>query len=326
MNILIDAPLPDEAAAKLRSLSRRVRLLRGLTPANLRLAEVIYTEAADFDPSSAPALTFVQTNTSATNPQRRSAVFRTSVPLCNAAGAYSPAVAQFALGLLLGGVRKLSLSHGFKASRTWPQDETPWCGDELRGAVVGVVGYGSIGREFARLANALGMTTVAYKRDPAARRHAGFRFAGTGDPQGKLPTRWFGPGELHRMLALCDHAVVTMPDVPGTERIVGRRELAALKPHAQFVNVGRGSVVDEAALVDCLQRGSLAGAALDVFSEEPLPSDHPLWTAPNLVMMPHVASWCRQQSALAAEVLVENVARRLARRRLLNVVDKERLY
>src|SRR5262249_2365054 len=120
--------------------------------------------------------------------------------------------------------------------------------------------------------------------------------------------------------------VITLPETPQTRRLIGAAELAALPRHAYLVNVGRGGVVDEASLARGLASGAIAGAAFDGFAEEPLPAHSPLWGLPNLLIMPHVASWTTLQSCRAAGVLVENLRRDLAGRPLVNVIDKDLLY
>jgi phosphoglycerate dehydrogenase-like enzyme len=192
---------------------------------------------------------------------------------------------------------------------------------------MGIVGYGSIGREIGRIARAMGMTVLACKRDTSKRDDLlTYAQPGTGDPHGQIPSEWFGIDRVSEMLKKSDVVMVTLPHTPQTEHLIGERELKAIPRHAFFVNVGRGAVVDEAALVRKLQAGELAAAALDVTEVEPLPPDSPLWKMENVLIMPHIASWTNVQAKRASSVFVENVRRDLAGEPLLNIIDKKLLY
>jgi phosphoglycerate dehydrogenase-like enzyme len=292
----------------------------------LSRAEVIYTGAANFDPADAPRLRWVQINSAGIAGVRDKPVMRSPVPIANVSGAYTVTVAECALGMLLALTRHIPLGVRFQTERRWPGDYAPWAGDDLFGRTMAVVGYGSIGRQVGRLAQALGMPVLAYKRRPEKREDDSYLVPGTGDPEGAIPRAWFGPGRLREMLGQADVAVVTLPGTPATEGLLDAATLAALPRHAYLVNVGRGAVVDEAALARALRDGALAGAALDVFAQEPLPPDSPLWDAPNTLIMPHIGSWSRRQAHWAAGVLVENLRRDLHGEPLVNLIDKELLY
>jgi len=329
MMIIVDAPVPKAQAEKVLSLSTKIELAQvpafgqPLPKDLLKEAEVIYTTEADFDPADAPRLRWVQTNTAATNPIMHRPIMRGTIPVANVAGAYSVAVAECALGMLLALTRRIKL--GARAEK-WPEDFQPWQGEDLYGKTMGVVGYGSIGRQIARLANALGMTVLACKRRPDERRDDSYLLPGTGDPEGRIPKAWFSQSELREMLGQSDIAVLALPDVPTTQQLIGKAELAALPPHAYLVNVSRGAVVDEPVLIESLRAGAIAGAALDVFAEEPLPATSPFWKMPNVLVMPHIASWTDMQATRATEVLIENLCRDLAGEPLLNLIDKKLMY
>jgi phosphoglycerate dehydrogenase-like enzyme len=332
MVIVIDAPLPEPQAERIRKLSPDIEL-RILLPWGgpiakdvLRDAEVIYTAAADFSPGAAPRLRFVQTNSAAINPIHGKPILSSSIPICNVAGAYTAAVSECAIGMLLAVTRRIPTGVRFQSQGRWPQEYDEWCGTDLYGKTMGIVGYGSIGRHIARIAQAMGMTVLACKRNPRQRRDHSFLLPGTGDPEGRIPKSWFGPDRIPEMFRESDVAMLALPHAPTTERLIGRKEISALPRHAVFANVGRGAVVDEEALVEALQSGAIAGAALDVFVNEPLPADSPLWKMPNVLIMPHVASWTDMQTTHAAEVLVENLSRTLQGQPLVNVIDRKLLY
>jgi phosphoglycerate dehydrogenase-like enzyme len=332
MIVLVDAPLPDAAAEEIHRLAPDIELVRSpamgqpLPREQLRRAEVIYTAAADFDPADATRLRWVQTNSAATEPIRGKPVMRSAVSVANVSGAYSVAVAECALGMLLALTRRITLGVRSQLERHWPEDYGPWAGTDLYGQTMAVVGYGSIGRQIGRLAQGMGMTVLACKRRPELRRDDSYLLPGTGDPEGLIPAAWFGPGQIRDMFRRADVVVIALPRTPATEGLVGAAALAALPAHAYLVNVGRGAVVDETTLANALNAGALAGAALDVFDEEPLPRAHPLWAMPNVLIMPHVASWTTLQAQRAAGVLIENLRRDLRGLPLVNVIDKELLY
>lgn len=332
MIVLVDAPLPEVQAERIRKLSPKFKLVNApqfgavLPKELLRDAEVIYTTMARFDPADAPQLRLVQTNTAATNPQANSAIWKSSVPVCNVAGAYTAAVAECAIGMLLAVTRKITLGVEFQLRSEWPASYDAWCGTDLYGKTMGIVGYGNIGRHIARIAQAMGMKVLACKRNPDRRRDEGFILPHTGDPEGVIPAAWFGENQIAEMFGQTDVAMIVLPHVPSTTRIIGTKEIAALPRHAIFASLGRGAVVDEPVLVERLKSGTLAGAALDVFEAEPLPAHSPLWKMKNVLIMPHIASWTDKQADRAAEVLIENLRRLLAGEPLVNVVDKKLMY
>lgn len=332
MIVLIDTHLPDESVAQIGKLSPRIQLVRVPTPGMplpkdaLKDAEVIYTGSADFDPADAPRLRWVQTNTAATNPQAGRPMWRSNIPVANVSGAYSAAVAECAMGMLLALTRRITLGCRFQAERKWPENTGDWCGEDLYGTTMGIVGYGSIGRHIAKIADSMGMGVLACKRNPDQRGDDAYLLPGTGDPEGKIPKAWFGADQVADMFRRSDVAMITLPHVPTTDRMIGKKELAALPRHAYVANVGRGAVIDEPELVSALKSGAIAGAALDVFTEEPLPSASPLWDMPSVLVMPHIASWTKTQGLRAAGVLIENLKRDLAGQPLVNVIDRKWMY
>jgi phosphoglycerate dehydrogenase-like enzyme len=198
---------------------------------------------------------------------------------------------------------------------------------ELRTATVGIVGYGAIGREIARLVKVFGGRVLAAKRDaktPEDREH--FAFEGTGDPEGLMFDRLYPSRALPTMVKECDFLVVTVPLTESTQGLIGERIFRAMKPGSYLINVGRGGVVDEAALLEVLKSGHLAGAAMDVFAEEPLPESSPLWTAPNLIITPHIAGNTADYHDKAAAVFEENLRRYAEGNPLLNLVDRKAGY
>ncbi|HEY1366330.1 MAG TPA: D-2-hydroxyacid dehydrogenase [Gaiellaceae bacterium] len=185
-------------------------------------------------------------------------------------------------------------------------------GHEVRGKVVCVVGLGKIGREVARVARGLDARVIGTVRDPRGRTAADL---GVDEL-----------GELDSLLPQADVVVLATPHTPETHRLLDERRLGLLKPGALLVNIARGDVVDEAALVEALREGRLGGAALDVYEREPLPPDSPLWDLPNVYVSPHSASTVAEENERIVDLFCENLRRYLGGEPLLNELDKELLY
>jgi len=184
---------------------------------------------------------------------------------------------------------------------------------EIEGQTMGILGLGHIGQSLAQKAKGLGMRVTGWRRSDA---HA---------PAGLLDHQ-FAPDDLHGLLADADHVVVTLPLTAETRRLIGADEFTAMKRSAHFFNVGRGPIVDQAALLTALTEGTIAGAGIDVTDPEPLPPDDPLWDAPNLILLTHYGGLTPQYGPRAYAILSENLRRFLRGEELLNVVDKQRGY
>jgi phosphoglycerate dehydrogenase-like enzyme len=170
------------------------------------------------------------------------------------------------------------------------------------------------------------MRVLACKRDPAARADTGYALPGTGDPEGVLPDEWFAPDRVGDMLARADAVVMAAPLTKATAGMIGARELARMKPSAYFVNVGRGATVDEAALAKALTDGRIAGAAVDVFAQEPPPAGHPLYACDGVIVSPHVSGFLPSYDDKCVDLFAENLRRFLSGQPLLNLVDRTRGY
>ena len=249
------------------------------------------------------------------------------ITVTNGSGLHATSIAEYVVSQMLFFSQQTAARERAQLESAWPSAWTDtWLallGSSLRGKTITVVGYGSIGREIARLARAFGMHVLAVKADPTSTADRGYTPAGLGDPNGTIPERIVRTSELSQLFAESDFAVLALPLTPATERIVDAAAIAALPPRAVLINVARGRVLDEGALVDALRRGAIRGAALDVATVEPLPAESPLWGVPNLVLTPHVSAindpkgWWN----LVAGLMHENLARYAAQRELLNVVN-----
>lgn len=237
------------------------------------------------------------------------------VVLTNAATVHAPVVAEHAWALIMAMSRRIPSGVRAQDRREWAaaaiEQETPRL-FELGGLTMCVVGLGAIGSEVARRARAFGMRVIAVKRRPERGREDGNEVV--------------GPDRLLDALTQADVVVLAAPSTPETRHLIGERELAAMKPAALLVNVARGTLIDEAALVLALEERRIGGAALDVTETEPLPAESPLWRAPNVLITPHLASATERLWNRHYELLDENVRRYLAGQSLLNVVDKAAGY
>ena len=234
------------------------------------------------------------------------------VPVTNAKGVFKRSLADFAIfGILFHYKRGRRLVENQQAHR-WDDFTVGW----LPGKVMGVVGYGEIGRECALLAHGLGMKIHATRRRPEQ---------SAGDP---ILERIFPPEALHDMLRGVDVLVAAAPLTPQTRHMIGAPEFSVMKGSSIVINVGRGPVIDEAALVSALQQHQIAGAALDVYEEEPLPPDHSLWDMRNVLLSPHCTDRTDDPDwlDLAMKVFVENFGHYLKGEPLINMVDKKAGY
>jgi phosphoglycerate dehydrogenase-like enzyme len=246
----------------------------------------------------------------------------------NARGVYAVPIGQYVLAEILRINERVDARRALQESRRWPTDDEAdlLVGRQLRGQVIVVVGYGGVGREVARLAAALGMRVIAVKSRPGQRAEDGFRVPGTGDPSGSIPERIVGLEALTEVVRLADVVVLTAPLTDRTRGLFDRQLIGAIRPDAWFINVGRGAIVDEPALVEALRERRIGGAVLDVFVEEPLPPESPFWTLPNTLVTPHVSGADAAAGELVADLFEENLRRYAAGELLLNVVDPARQY
>ncbi|MEJ5201581.1 MAG: D-2-hydroxyacid dehydrogenase, partial [Anaerolineales bacterium] len=195
-----------------------------------------------------------------------------------------------------------------------------------RGSTVGIVGYGSIGREIARLLLPFGVTILAAKRDVKHPQDTGYTIPGLGDPHGDFFHRLYPIQALKSMLKLCDFVIVSVPLTRQTRNMINADVLKAIKSGAYLIDIGRGGVIDQSALLDALQEHRLAGAALDVFAEEPLPPSSPFWHLPNVIISPHIAGISPYYRLRAADLFAENLQRYIRGIPLLNLLDLDNQY
>jgi len=243
------------------------------------------------------------------------ALVESDVVLTSSRGLHARSMAEHVLAVMLAFARQLPASRDAQRERRWTQLEQfgarPGFG-QLDGGTVGIVGFGRIGQAVGSACKALGMRVIA------VRRHA------DADP-GPADAQW-GPDGLPQLLAQSDWIVLAAPHTRETVKLLGPEAIARIKPGAYLVNVGRGALVDEAALADALRSGHLAGAALDVYETEPLPEKSPLWRMPQVIVTPHVSGLGPRYWERATDVFVRNLRAWLDGAPLANVVDKRAGY
>jgi phosphoglycerate dehydrogenase-like enzyme len=250
---------------------------------------------------------------------RDHAIWQSSITLCTASGIHGVPMAQFGIGSLLMLVHRRVELLEFQTTRVWPQREK-FAGQVLRGQTAGIIGYGSIGREVARLCAALGMRVLALKNDPSKKSDAAFNaWPDCGDHDGEIPAAWFAPDEISQMLPQCDALFVTAPRNASTLDLIEDVELHRMKPTALVIVLSRGGIVNESALATALSDGTIAGVAVDGFLEEPPPRTHPLFSAPNVILTPHMSGVYDSYQNSLLQLFCENLHRLSKGEPLLNV-------
>jgi len=233
------------------------------------------------------------------------------VIMTNGSGVFSPSLGEFALGAILYFAKDFRRMIRNQMAGVWePFDVLP-----IAGQTVGIVGYGDIGRAVATRVRAMEMKVLAVKRHVPAKSNS--------DP---LADQIYGPDYLIEMLSRCDYVVVAAPLNAETLGLIGEAEFAAMKPSAVIINVGRGPVIDEHAMIKALSEHKIKGAALDVFDEEPLPKGHPFYRLENVLLSPHCADHTPDWLDNAMRFFIAQFERFRQGEPLLNVVDKKLGY
>jgi phosphoglycerate dehydrogenase-like enzyme len=247
---------------------------------------------------------------------------RKEVAVTTASGIHATPIAEYTIGSMLAFAHCLHVTMRSQLRHEWSRGSFMETADSLRGRTLGVIGYGSIGRETARIGAALGMMVLALKRNPADRLDTGWNPPDVGDREGRIPVKWFGPAECAALMSESDYVTVTLPATPHTRGFVGIKEIAAMRPNAYIVNIGRGSVIDQNALIAALRERRIAGAGLDVFEREPLEAESPLWDMENVLLTPHMSGARRDYNTDACKLFADNLRRFRAGQPLFNLIDR----
>lgn len=335
IEVLITLPLAGALIERLRAVSARLKITtlatreaQEIPPEVWAATEVLYTSRALPTPEQAPRLRWIQFHWAGIDHALDAPILQQpGLTVTHLSGASASQMAEFALTMLL------ALGHHFPALQNhqrrgeWPADRWERLNPrELRGSTVGIVGYGSIGRQIARLLQTFGATVLATKRDVMHPHDTGYTPEGMGDPHAELVNRLYPPQAIRSMFKECDFVVVTVPLTAETRGMIGAEELAALKPGAYLVDISRGGIIQQEALITALRDNKIAAAALDVFSKEPLPADNPLWKLPNVLITPHIAGFSPHYDERAVALFEENLRRYLSDLPLYNRMNVERGY
>ena len=263
----------------------------------------------------APNLRWVQLTSAGADRLLDSPLVRGDVTVTTASGIHAIPIGEYVMAVMLAFAKGLPGAMRAQAERTW----RPYLAEELHGKTVGIIGLGAIGSYVAKLAAADGMRVIAIRRSAAGRKTG----RETGDPN---VDELLPPSDLPYLLSQSDYVVIAVPLTAESRGLIGEPELRSMKPTARIVNIARGSVIDEAALVRALTEGWIGGAALDVFEQEPLPPDSPLWGMENVLLTPHISGGTPVYMERAVALFCDNLRRYLAGEPLHNVIDVHRGY
>lgn len=271
----------------------------------LARADVLF----DFDrqlaaqlPQLAPKLKWIQATSSGIGPfVQQNGLDKSGIIITNAAGIHAVPLAEHTLLAMMYFTKEVTRLQQEQAERRWER----YCGRELRGLTVGVIGLGAVGNEVARLARAVGLKVIGVKRDVSIANAS--------------VDELYSQADLDAVLPRCDFLVLILPHTKETEHMLDARRLALLPKGAVLINIARGAVVDEDALVAALQSGHLGGAALDVARVEPLPKESPLWAMENVLITPHSASTVDRENERLTDLFIDNLHRYMAGRPMVNL-------
>jgi len=344
LHVLITFALEDDLVARIRAVDPRIevsvlgseqrKLLRGFSYPSEReraaVAEGLHGafEAADvvfgfwgaelhqaFTGAGtlsdvAPRLKWIQLTSAGADRLLGSGFIQQGVTVTTVSGLHATPIGEFILQSILMLAKRAPQYMRSQARHEWSR----FMPRELHGSTVGIVGIGNIGAEAGRLAKAFGCRVIATKRSATKPESAPYA-------DEILPS-----SELPRLLAESDYVVLSMPLTPETRGMIGETELRMMKPTASLINIARGPVVVEEALIRALREGWIAAAALDVFDKEPLPDDSPLWDMENVILSPHISGGTEIYNVRAVEIFAENLRRYLDGQPLRNIVDPARGY
>ncbi|OGN92319.1 MAG: hypothetical protein A2Y88_07445 [Chloroflexi bacterium RBG_13_48_10] len=330
IEILITLPFNDELMKKITDVSARIilekivaRKVEDVSDEIWKRVEVLYTNRVLPKPEQAPHLRWIQFHWAGLDHAIDEPILhRDGMSITSMSGASAPQMAEHAVMMMLALGHHLPDVFAHQKKAEWPSGRWELFNPhELRGSTVGIIGYGSIGRQIARMLQTFGATVLATKRDIRHPEDTGYTLEGLGDPGGDLVNRLYPPQALCSLLKECDYVIVTLPRTSATRGYLGAKELAAFKPGAFLIDISRGDIVDHNALIPLLREHKIAGAALDVFPAEPLPADNPLWKLPNVILTPHIAGFSPHYDERAAELFVQNLHRYIDELPLYNQLD-----
>lgn len=327
INVLVTTPVGQEYLDQIAAVSPRVKVTDISSQAKA-LQEDAYIPGSEFDSILAEAdviyglripqslinrtsrLKWVQVMSAGVERYLDAGLRKSPVILTNVSGIHATPIGEFCLEQMLMFAKGAALCFEMKQKKEWGR----FSPGVLRDKTVGIIGLGEIGKEVARLSKAFGMRVLATRR--STKRETRARNVDV-----LLPSNG-----LHRVLRESDFVVITLPYTKETDSIIGEAEFEAMKTTACIINIGRGAIIDEEAMIRALSESRIAGAGLDVFTTEPLPQSSKLWELPNVLFSPHVSGVMEDYNAKATDLFYRNLERFVAGKRLFNIVGKRRGY
>ncbi len=303
----------DELKAEIPDLEIAIELDPAKVMAAVADAEVVYGLPSAALVKAAPKLRWIQSSAAGVEYIARiPEVVESDIVVTNTRGAHGPSIGEHTFALLFALTRHLPECFERQKAHRWDRTDLYRSAREMKGSTMGIVGYGAIGRAIARRAAAFEMDLLAVDAEAV-------------DPDEQVEEVW-PVSRLGDLLKQSTVVVVTAPLTPETHHMIDAVMLARMRPDAYLIVVSRGGIVEESALAAALHEGRLAGAAIDVAEQEPLPADSPLWDAPNLIITPHLAGASSEKERRCVEILKANLLRYRNGEPLLNEVDKRRGY
>jgi len=282
---------------QLDALLARANVIYGLIPPKDLLAR-------------APRLKWIQVTSAGVDRLRDTDIWRSGITITNASGIHATPIGEFILQFILMFAKGAPRCFEMKQKRVWQR----YPSTVIHGKTLGIIGLGHIGREAARLAKAFGMRVIATRR--SAKKAGTARYVDLLLPASEMPS----------LLKESDYVAICVPFTAETRHLIGEKELRMMKPTAYIINIARGGIIDEAALVKALDEKRIAGAGLDVTEREPLPAESRLWDFPNVILSPHVSGGQEDYMTRATELFCDNLRRYLAGKKLRNVIDRKKGY
>ena len=304
-------------------------------------------------PTDCPHLQLIHFISAGTNHIADTPTYKdTNIPLTTSSGIHGPQIAEWVIMTMLCSSHRFSMLHDWQRAHNWAKGANNKLLNSLRdkpGQRLGVLGYGSIGRQVGRVAQAMGMDVIAYtaspRPTPESKKDRGYIVRGTGDPEGSIPSAWFSgldKASLHNFLRQdLDHLIISVPLTSETTHFISAAEFSILgsRKNAFISNISRGAIINQNDLITYLRKyadndpldggdggGGLRGAALDVADPEPLPKENELWDAPNCIVTPHISGLGEAYLERALDVLEVNLEKREKGEKMINVVDREKGY
>ncbi len=332
VRVLITQPFQYELINTLQAISSRLEITHVPTKHSVDLekywatVEVLYTSKIVPKPEQAPCLSWIQAHFAGVEHLLQHPIID-HVHLTTASGVGAKSIAEYVIGGLLALNHHIPSFLEHQSKKIWSSQRLQiFVPSELQNTTLGIIGYGGIGQEIAHLANAFGMKILVTKRDISEPSINSWQFPNPSKTQQDLVAKLYLPEHLHIMLKHCDYVVAAVPLTENTKHMISSSEFSAMKKGTVLVNISRGKVVDELALINALQTGHLRGAILDVFETEPLDTKSPLWTLPNVIISPHVSGLNPNYDQRAIELFANNLKSYLSGNPLLNEVNIKRGY